>query len=111
MKKKKYLLPMRNEALIYTAIKNNDLQQLAAFINQNGVNAFVEDGTCLHQAIFHKNIEAVKFLLDKKADPNALYREGYTPLIEAIDRKYFEIARLLIQHGADVTLKDEKNNS
>jgi ankyrin repeat protein len=111
MKKEKYLLLMRNEAIVYRAIKDNDLPQLAAFINQHGVNAPVDEGTCLHQAVFNNNISVVKFLLDKKADPNALYKRGYTPLIEAIDRQYWVIARLLIQYGADVTLKDEKNNS
>ena len=102
---------MRNEAIIYRAIKNNDLKSLSDFINQHGVNAPVDDGTCPHQALFRNNIDAVKFLLEKKADPNALYKQGYTALIEAIDRQYWVIARLLIQYGADVTLKDEKNNS
>ena len=102
---------MMNENRIYSAIKNNDLQDLSDFITQYGVNAPVDDGTSLHQAVFNNKVEIVKYLLDKKADPDALYKNGYTPLIEAIDRQYWEIARLLIQYGANVSLKDEKHSS
>jgi uncharacterized protein len=110
-KKEKYQGPMNNEKVAYWAIRNNDLEKLTEYIKRFGVDAPVEDGTSLHQAVFHNNIDAVKLLLENGADPNALYNNGFTPLIAAIDWKHWAIAELLIQYNADVTKKDALNNS
>jgi len=95
----------------YLAIKNNKLDQLARCVEKYGVDAGYDDGTLLHQAIFQNNIEAVKYLLSASANSNALYDQSVTPLIAAIDDKRWNIARLLIENGADVNLKDANNNS
>ena len=49
--------------------------------------------------------EMVKFLLDSGADPN-LPRKGGSPLHEAALRGYENVARLLLEHGADPTKSD-----
>ena len=95
----------------FMAIKNNNLEKLSAFINNYGVDAPVDDGTCLHHAIFNNNLRLTKYLLDKSANPNALYENRITPLIASIDLNFWDIAKVLIENGADVNLKDEKNNT
>jgi len=111
MKKEKYQGQMNEERKAYWAIRNNDLEGLAYFINRYGVNAPVEEGTALHQAAFHNKLDAAKLLLENAADPDALFKNSFTALAASIENKHWEIAELLISHNADVTLKDEKNNS
>ncbi len=57
------------------------------------------------------DVEAVKELLAKGADPNARTRYGATPLFFACDRGNLEIVKLLIERGADVNAKDTFYNS
>ncbi|MBA3438490.1 MAG: ankyrin repeat domain-containing protein [Pyrinomonadaceae bacterium] len=49
---------------------------------------------------------AVKTLLDKGADVNALFRYGQTPLFKAAERGYTVIVQLLLERGADVNIRD-----
>ena len=93
------------------AIRNNELEKLADCIKKYGVNTIFNKGTMLHTAVFQNNLEAVEYLLDQGADPNILYDHSETPLIAAIDNKQWEIAKRLIQKGANVNLKDASNNS
>jgi len=95
----------------YQAIKDNDLKKLARFVEKYGVDANVEAGTCLHAAIFQNNVGAAAFLLEASANPNSVYNHSTTPLLAAIDERNWNMAKLLIEKGADVHLKDPKNNS
>jgi ankyrin repeat protein len=49
---------------------------------------------------------AVKALLAKGAEVNAKTRYGATALSYAADRGYLEIMKILVEHGADVNIKD-----
>ncbi|MCI0523739.1 MAG: ankyrin repeat domain-containing protein [Acidobacteria bacterium] len=49
------------------------------------------------------NVQAVKELLAKGADPNAKTQYGATPLFFACDRGSLEIVQMLVNRGADVT--------
>jgi ankyrin repeat protein len=95
----------------YLAIKNNDMITLAECVEKYGVDILYKSGTLLHQAIFQNNLEAVSLLLNAGANENALYDNTYTPLIAAIDYKHWNIAKLLIEKGADIHLKDGYHNS
>jgi len=67
-------------------------------------NAFGD--TALHVAIFQKNHLLVKLLLDHGFDPNArTFRNGYTPLHNAVSADNVDAARLLLQYNADKTIK------
>src|SRR5215475_5035596 len=52
------------------------------------------------------DVEAVKGLLAKGADPNAKSPYGATPLFFACDRGNLEIVKLLVERGADVNVRD-----
>ena len=54
----------------------------------------------------------VKMLLEAGANPNlGSEREGETPLHLAVFSMDLETIKLLLEHGADVTLKDNKGNT
>ncbi|MGH9755376.1 MAG: ankyrin repeat domain-containing protein [Blastocatellia bacterium] len=57
------------------------------------------------------DVEAVKELLAKGADPNAKTRYGATPLFFACDRGNLEIVKMLVERGADVNTRDTFYNS
>lgn len=48
----------------------------------------------------HGDLEAVKTLLEKGADANAINNEGHTPLMAAASYGHESIVRILIEHGA-----------
>lgn len=59
-----------------------------------------------------QNVGAVKSLLEGKADPNEKSGPHQAPvLLLAIQKNFLEIARLLLAHGADPTLKDKNGNT
>jgi len=77
-----------------------------------------EDSECRHLGyenikIFHKAIEKgeitkIKYYLSQRYSPNTRYsRPEETPLMLAIKSRNFDIARLLIEAGADINLKCE----
>ena len=47
----------------------------------------------------------VKLLLDYGFDPNAVTKNGYTPLHFAVAANNIDAARLLLQYGADKRIK------
>ncbi len=60
--------------------------------------------TALEAAIFSGSKEAkriMSFLLDHGADLNAVDRNGCTTLMHAIVHKRFDLAKLLVERGAD----------
>ena len=57
-----------------------------------------QGGTALHHI---GNAEAVKALLAAGANPNAVDKEGWTPLDYAIDRDDYQKAKLLLEHNVN----------
>lgn len=55
----------------------------------------------LHAAVAARNVESVKLLLDRGADPNARQQIGYTPLMGAAGSGIDELVSLLLDRGAD----------
>ena len=54
----------------------------------------------LWEAVFYQNLQTAEQLLQKGADPN-LVRYGTTILCMAIEKGYFDMARLLLKYKAD----------
>src|SRR3990167_222334 len=67
--------------------------------------------TPLHIAAARGDINAVKALLEQRADVNKRDKNGSTPLNEASSKGHANIVRLLIEKGADVNDKSKVGHS
>ena len=63
--------------------------------------------TLLHIAVINGDLDAVKRLVEEKANIETKNRRGYTPLQYALLREHVEVAQYLIESGAVI---DEKNS-
>jgi ankyrin repeat protein len=93
--------------LIFSA-NQGELESLKLIIKFSDIEAVDNYGDC---AIYHaarlKNEEVGLFLLNNKANPNALNLiSRNTPLIEAVRFKEVSFAKLLVKFGANINLKD-----
>jgi hypothetical protein len=61
----------------------------------------------LHIAANEGDVERVKKLLEKGADPNARNVVSWTPLHVVASKNHIEIAKLLLEHGADPNVQEE----
>jgi len=50
------------------------------------------------------------FLLDRSADPNAVDSRGNTPLMKAVLYREFDVAKLLLERGANATLRNNNGH-
>jgi hypothetical protein len=76
--------------------------------NGADVNAvYVDTGlTGLHAAVFSENIEVIKLVLDAGADPNIPDNEDTSPLKFSVEQGSFEMAKLLLEYGAERTINE-----
>jgi ankyrin repeat protein len=93
-------------AQVYNAIRNNDLQGLATLIKNGGLTAADSDGdTPLMIAAAVGSPESVRLLLDAGANPNAMNKVDATPLMWcAADAAK---VKLLLDKGAYVNAKSK----
>ena len=108
------LLDSGAELNIFEAAATGQTQRLAALINQDPalVSAYSPDGfTALSLAVFFGHAETVNALLAAGAPVNAASRETMkmSPLGSALAAERNDIARTLIDHGADVNAKAEND--
>jgi tetratricopeptide (TPR) repeat protein len=78
-------------------------------LSKVGISIDIQDpkgGTPLLYAIAKNKFEAVKTLLELKANPNkVISKEGWTPLMVATANQNKELVALLLEFGADPTLQ------
>jgi hypothetical protein len=79
------------------------LLDAGADIHRRSSNAIAN--TALHGHAFAGHLDAVRFLLERGADPNV--RCGWTALHHAADRGDRALVELLLKHGADATIADD----
>ncbi|WP_265032766.1 ankyrin repeat domain-containing protein [Wolbachia endosymbiont (group A) of Sicus ferrugineus] len=102
-------------------------KDMAKFLLDNGANinakTEVREETSLHIAIkkarvalqqgnipdYEKYVEIIKFLIERKADVNAVSQHGSTPLGYAIGSR--GIAELLIKNGSNIDFQDEDGDT
>ncbi|SDC08633.1 ankyrin repeat domain-containing protein [Niabella drilacis] len=70
-----------------------------------------KDGSSLRQAVSNRQYKAIALLLDQGVDvnfckPDMVYPYNSTPVHIAAKRNDVETVKLLVAHGADVTIKD-----
>lgn len=88
---------------IFSAARNNDVQMLQQYIKHTAVDTTDRRGsTPLIIAVYNHQVEAVKILLDAKADPNKQDLMGNTALMGVCFRGYTDMAELLITHHTDI---------
>src|SRR6187549_1012401 len=80
------------------------LDRYPAIINKRVASS---SATLLHAAAHNAQPEAVKELLNRNADVNALNASGYTPLHDCASRGTEEIAVMLLEKGADLTIRNK----
>ena len=96
--------------------------QTAKLLRDKGAHPNVErNNTPLHSAAFYGDVEMVQVLLKYEADVNAQDFAGLTPLYYALEGFYFgattnialslsKVARLLLEHGADVNTRNNHHD-
>jgi hypothetical protein len=65
----------------------------------------------LFTAARSNDVNLTKTLFDAKADVNQTDDKGYTPLILATYNDNFEVAQLLLKHGANTEIKDHSGRT
>ena len=65
----------------------------------------VQKVTSLHGAVARRDVEIVKMLLERGADPNATQERGFVPLHDAAANGNLALVQLLVKHGARVDAK------
>lgn len=79
--------------------------EMVRYLAANGADLYAEisDGrNAFHLAVTDGRTSVAAYLLELGFDPNIPGGSGYTPLMVAAEHNYYELAQLLIQHGADV---------
>ena len=69
---------------LFQLLSKGHLAKLAKVLNENNVNSVNTGGySLLHEAVSKQNIEAVRLLLDNKAQVDCVDPEGTSPLVYA----------------------------
>jgi uncharacterized protein len=85
------------------------LLELGAPIEQRAPNQ--ENNTPLHAAVAGMRKETAELLLEKGADITATYASGTRALHEAAYKNDPDMIRLLLRHGADPTLANDRGET
>ena len=89
------------------ATYRNQLKVVDFLLKNNAeVNFDSPEGTALLGACYKGNFDIVELLIENKANVNVLGGNNITPLIFAVQSKNKKLVKLLVQNGADQTIKD-----
>lgn len=95
-------------AIIMAADRSD--QKLMTFLLQNGANIDGKTDDRRETALMRRsavgNVETVRFLLARGAEPNAQDRNGETSLIKAARARKRNVVRILLDNGADPNRSD-----
>ncbi len=94
---------------VTNAAASGQIETLRALLDGGAPVDEPGSATPLYFASQSGHVDAVRLLLERGADPNALANIG-TPLMIAARRKKTEIAKLLLEHGADPNFAGGEDN-
>ncbi|KAL6061525.1 Osteoclast-stimulating factor 1 [Balamuthia mandrillaris] len=102
-----------NQRLFIEFSKRGQIDNMEMMLGEDGVSVNGKDSlgcTALHWAASAGHVEAIKWLLANKANPNAQNNQGETPLHKAAWRNFVEACTFLVKGGAERRLlnKDER---
>ncbi len=103
------------ESVLAYAIRSHCDFSLLMFLVENGADIYDFDNegvSIFDAAITYNNLEMVRYFLSKEIDVNATTRRsGFTPLMCAACYGRYEIAKILLEKGADKDASDLKGFS
>ncbi len=103
----------KGQTLLFDAIKGDRSYKVAKYLLERGADVnFVTDGiTPLMYAVAYQNLTIVKTLINHKADINYVSKEKQSAVLFAIKGRNPEALQLLIDHGADPSIKIQADYS
>mgnify|MGYP006082080637 FL=1 len=96
---------------VFECARKGTAQEMDVFYNTNPklVDSINKRGSSpLTLAAYYNNLEVVNYLIDKVDSINGTSKDG-TPLMAAVVKGYIEVAKALIDAGANVNLSDANN--
>lgn len=100
------------ESVLAYALKSRVDRDMLELLIESGADLFYADDegvSILDFAITYNNMYIIQLLLGKGKDINEVTRRsGFTPLMAAVCYGRYDIMKVLLEAGADVTLADSK---
>lgn len=93
--------------MLYNAVEQSDEQEVARVIKENPtlLNASLTDdckSTALSRAVWRNDKKLVTLIIGMGSQVNNIASRGITPLMWAAKRGHLDMAKLLLQNGANV---------
>lgn len=99
-------------AEIIQKVYRNNVAEIKSIVHKDELEFKDNDGrTLLFHAIYAKNEELIKWILDQGVDINLKDKIGWTPLHYAAQEYLIGISKILIEKGADVNAQDMNGNT
>jgi len=97
----------KGKTLLFSAIKKDRTHKIAKYLLENGANPnLVSDGlTPLMYAVAYQNHTIVKELIAHNADVNFMSKEKQSAVVFAIKGRDAEALQILVDNGADPSIK------
>ncbi|KAI4904547.1 hypothetical protein NFI96_029608 [Prochilodus magdalenae] len=93
---------------IQTYLEQKDFESFKKVLRKEHISMlFRDNNSLLHHAAASGDVESVRMVLNMGASVNCQSAKGYSPLIVALLRKFYNICTLLIDFGANVNLADQ----
>ncbi|XXG95020.1 hypothetical protein Hte_001280 [Hypoxylon texense] len=104
--------------LFTKALKNGDARAAHVFLDQgitqlhpNSDVTEVNPNVWLHEAVTSGRVDILRRLLTKgQCNVNGFDEQGWLPIARAVQAKHLDATMLLMEHGADVSLRNKAGN-
>jgi ankyrin repeat protein len=97
---------------VITAVYSHNIEFVEAWMADNDINSCDNDKrTAFFHAVLAGSKEVFQLILNCNPELNTKDKKGWYPLHYAAQNYSVELASLLIQHGADVEVRDDYGNT